>query len=313
MTTLPDYAYGLLGTRRVLRAGFGAMQLESAASAGAGTPDFRDAVAILRQAVELGVDHLDTAQFYGPGSVNELIRAALYPYAEGLQIVTKVGAFHHDKLRLVAAQRPAELRAGVEQNLATLGVERLAAVYLRRADMAPGIIATGEQVVDLDSQLAELVALRDEGKIGGIGLSNVTREQLRVALPAGIVAVQNMYNVLDRSHEGLLADCEASGVAWVPYFPLGSAFAHVVPVPGHPVVVEQAGRLGITAAQAAQAWLLQHSPATLLISGTRSAGHLVENVAVAGIELDADAVAAFDALGVRRSGDDAVGVAGDGS
>jgi pyridoxine 4-dehydrogenase len=303
VTTLPDHAFGLLGTQRVLRTGFGAMQLEAAVSSGRGKPDFEDAAAILRQAVELGVDHIDTAQFYGRGTVNEVIRAALHPYADGLRLVSKVGAFHHEKLRVVAAQRPAELRAGVEENLAALGTERLAAVYLRRADVPPWIIATGDQVVDLDSQLAELVALRDEGKIGGIGLSNVSREQLRAALPAGIVAVQNMYNVLHRQDEGLLADCAEHGVAWVPFFPLGSAsFAHVVRVPGNPVVAAHAERLGITAAQAAQAWLLQHSSGTLLIAGTRSPAHLVENVAVAGLELDAEAMAAFDGLGAGTVG-----------
>src|SRR4051812_49943573 len=134
-TTLPDHAFGRLGDRRVLRAGFGAMQLESAASAGPGTADYDGAVAILRRAVEVGVDHVDTAQFYGPGTVNALIRDALHPYAEGLQLVSKVGAFHHERVRLVAAQRPAELRAGVEQNLVALGVEQLAVVYLRRADV----------------------------------------------------------------------------------------------------------------------------------------------------------------------------------
>jgi aryl-alcohol dehydrogenase-like predicted oxidoreductase len=297
MTTLPEYAAGHLGTRRVSRVGFGAMQLEAAAAGGPGSADFEAGVAILRQAAELGADHIDTAQFYGPGSVNALIRVALSPYAEGMQVVSKVGAEHHAQRRLVTAQRPEELRAGVEANLATLGAEQLAVVYLRRADMPPGIIASGDQVVDLDSQLAELVALREEGKIAGIGLSNVSREQLRAALPAGIVAVQNHYNVLERAHEGILADCEQHGVAWVPYFPLGSAFPQMPRVSDDPVVIEHARRLGITAAQAGLAWLLGHSAATLLIAGTRSSGHLVENMAVASIELDAEAMAAFDALG----------------
>jgi pyridoxine 4-dehydrogenase len=304
MTTpppLPAYAVGRLGDRPVMRVGFGAMQLEPAATAGG--DDYAAGVAILRRAVELGVDHVDTAQFYGPGTVNELIRTALHPYAEGLQVVSKVGAEHHPRARIVAAQRPEQLRAAVEANLATLGLERLAAVNLRRADAAPGIIATGDQVVDRDSQLAELIALRDEGKIAGIGLSNVSLDQLRRARPAGIVCVQNMYNVLERADEDVLAECERQDVAWVPYFPLGSAFAHQAQVTAHPVVVAHAARLGITAAQAGLAWLLAHSPRTLLIAGTRSPAHLAENVAAAEVRLDAEATAAFDALAGQRTRD----------
>ena len=279
---------GKLGQYDVLRVGFGAMQLEHA--------DRGDAVTILRRAVELGVDHLDTAQFYGPGTVNELIREALHPYADGLRIATKVGAVIHPTERLAAAQKPAELRAAVEQNLRTLGVDQIAVVNLRRADMAPGIIATGDQSVDLDSQLAELIALRDEGKIGGIGLSHVSLGQLRQALPAGIVCVQNLYNVLTREHEDVLIECAARGIAWVPYFPLGSAFDRIPSVTAPPVVVAQAERLGITPAQVGLAWLLGHSPATLLIPGTRNLGHLTDNIAVAGIELDREATEALDAL-----------------
>jgi pyridoxine 4-dehydrogenase len=280
--------HGKLGRYDVLRVGFGAMQLEHA--------DRGDAVTILRRAVELGVDHLDTAQFYGPGTVNELIREALHPYAGGLRIATKVGAVTHPTERLAAAQKPAELRTAVEQNLRTLGVEHVAVVNLRRADMPPGIIATGDQAVDLDSQLAELVALRDEGKIGGIGLSHVSLAQLRQALPAGIVCVQNLYNVLTREHEDVLTECAARGIAWVPYFPLGSAFDRIPSVTDHPVVVAQAERLGITPAQVGLAWLLGHSPATLLIPGTRDLGHLADNVAVTRIELDRAATVALDAL-----------------
>jgi pyridoxine 4-dehydrogenase len=285
MTTSPAYAYGKLGDHDVLRVGFGAMQLEHAGPA--------DAVKVLRRAVELGVDHLDTAQFYGPA--NQLIRTALHPYT-GLRIVTKVGAVTHPAERLVAAQKPAQLRAQVEENLRTLGTEHLAVVNLRRADTPPGITATGDQVVDLDSQLAELIALRDEGKIGGIGLSHVSLAQLRQAVPAGIACVQNLYNVLTRGHEDALAECAEYGIAWVPYFPLGSAFDRLPGVTGDPVVIAHADRLGITPAQAGLAWLLGHSPATLLIPGTRDLGHLADNVAVARIELDQEATAAFDAL-----------------
>ncbi|GAA2873587.1 aldo/keto reductase [Actinoplanes cyaneus] len=281
--------YGKLGDHDVLRIGYGAMQL--------GDGDAADAVTILRRAVELGVDHLDTAQFYGDGKVNDRIRSALRPYAANLRLVTKVGAAAHPTRHLVAAQKPAELRAQVEENLRALGTEQVAVVNLRRTDMPPGLVVTGDQLVDLDSQLAELIALRDEGKIGAIGLSHVSLAQLRQALPAGIVCVQNLYNVLTRDHEDVLAECAARDIAWVPYFPLGSAFDQIPSVGAHPVVVAHAARLGITPAQAGLAWLLAHSPATLLIPGTRSLAHLAENVAVAAIELDQEAITAFDALG----------------
>ncbi|MET8140040.1 aldo/keto reductase [Sphaerisporangium sp. NPDC005288] len=286
MTMTHAYAYGKLGDHDVLRAGFGAMQLEHG--------DPAEAVKVLRRAIELGVDHLDTAQFYG--TANDLIRTALHPYADDLQIVTKVGAVTHPTGRLVTAQKPAELRASVEDNLRTLGTERLAVVNLRRADVPPGIIASGDQLVDLDSQLAELIALRDEGKIGGIGLSHVDLAQLRQALPAGIVCVQNLYNVLTRDHEDMLTECAEQGIAWVPYFPLGSAFDRLPSVTDDPVVIAHAGRLGITPAQAGLAWLLGHSPATLLIPGTRNLAHLADNVAVTRIHLDQQATTAFNAL-----------------
>jgi pyridoxine 4-dehydrogenase len=288
MTTSHGYGYGKLGDHDVLRIGFGAMQLEHG--------DPADAVKVLRRAVELGVDHLDTAQFYGAGTVNDLIRTALHPYADSLRIVTKVGAVTHPTERLIAAQKPAELRAAVEENLRALDTERLAVVNLRRADMPPGITAAGDQVVDLDAQLAELIALRDEGKIGGIGLSHVSLAQLRQALPAGIVCVQNMHNVLTRGHEDVLAECAEHGIAWVPFFPLGSAFDRLPNVTDNPVVIAHAGRLGITPAQAGLAWLLGHSPVTLLIPGTRDLGHLADNVAVARIELDQRATTSLDAL-----------------
>jgi aryl-alcohol dehydrogenase-like predicted oxidoreductase len=286
MTTSHAHAYGRLGDHEVLRVGFGAMQLEHG--------DPVDAVKVLHRAVELGVDHLDTAQFYG--TVNDMIRTALHPYADGLRIVTKVGAVTHPTERLVAAQTPEQLRASVEENLRALDTERLAVVNLRRLDVPPGITATGDQVVDLDSQLAELIALRDEGKIGGIGLSNVSLAQLRQALPAGIACVQNMYNVLARGQEDVLTECAEHGVAWVPYFPLGSAFDRLPNVTDNPTVIAHAQRLGITPAQAGLAWLLEHSPATLLIPGTRNLAHLADNVAVAQIELDQEATTAFDTL-----------------
>ena len=202
----------------------------------------------------------------------------------------------HPTERLVAAQRPEQLRAQVEENLRSLGTDRLPVVNLRRLDTPPGIEATGDQVVDLEDQLAELISLRGEGKIEDIGLSHVSLAQLRQALPVGIVCVQNLYNVLTRGQEDVLTECSEHGIAWVPYFPLGSAFERMPSVTDSPVVVAHAQRLGITPAQAGLAWLLGHSPATLLIPGTRDLGHLAENIAVTGIVLDQDATTAFDLL-----------------
>ena len=271
-------------SRKVHRIGYGAMQLAE------GTPPPRDdAIAVLRRAVELGVDHIDTAEFYGHGLANDLIRAALWPYPDDLALVSKVGAVAR-RAGSSPAQRPEQLRAGVEANLRGLGVERLAAVNLRRLDAPPGIVAAGDQKVDIDSQLAELVALRDEGKIDGIGLSGVGLDELRRALPAGVVCVQNLYNLLDRTAEPLLAECAAHGVAWVPFFPLGSAFPGAPRVAEHPAVIAAAADLGATPAQVGLAWLLAHDPGTLLIPGTRSVEHLAENVAAADVLVDAAAL-----------------------
>jgi len=283
---------GHLGDRVVARIGFGAMQLAERLD---GRPPVGEdvAVAVLRDAAGYGVDHIDTAQFYGEGTANQRIRAALFPYAENLALVTKVGAERAGHT-LVAAQRPEQLRAQVEANLATLGTDHLAAVNLRRADAPPGIVAEGDQQVDLDAQLAELIALRDEGKIGGIGLSAVTADQLRRALPAGIVCVQNLYSLVDRSDEDVLDVCRKSGIAWVPFFPLGSSHPSFPKVTEHPAVIAAAARLGATPAQIGLAWLLAHYDNTLLIPGTADPAHLAENVAAGGIRLDAEALAALD-------------------
>ena len=192
---------GRIGTKTVARVGYGAMQLDESVS-----PD--GAAALLRRAVELGVNHIDTASFYAGGEVNRRIRQALAPYADDLVIVSKVGARYtgEQPIPLAAAQKTAELRAAVEDDLRQLGLDRIPVVNLRRLDLGPGLQAEGDQVVDLDDQLAEMIALRDEGKIGAIGVSNVALEVLQRALPAGIVCVQNAYSVLDRrrSHARLL-------------------------------------------------------------------------------------------------------------
>jgi len=282
----------MLAGRPVARIGYGAMQLPGPGVLGP-PRDRAAALALLRRVVELGVNHIDTAQYYGPDVANELIHAALHPYPEDLVLVTKVGAERDRQGGWISAQRPHELRAGVEANLRSLEVERIDVVNLRLAgDGAPG--------VDLDSQLAEMIALRAEGKIGGIGISGVSVGQLRQALPAGIACVQNAYNLLDRADEPLLELCSENEIAWVPYFPLGSAFAGAAKVTEHPAVVAAAAAQGATPAQVCLAWLLGHDPHILLIPGTSSLKHLTENVATAEARLDADTTAQLDGLAATR-------------
>ena len=284
----------LLAGRPVARVGYGVMQL--AERPGRARLPAGDAIALLRGAAELGINHFDTAQFYGAGLANDLIRRALAPYADDIVLVTKVGADHVDApVPLKPAQRPHELRASVEDNLASLGVERLAVVNLRRLDISPGLLATGDQVVDLDDQLAELAALRDDGKIGAIGLSNVRLDQLQQAAGAGIACVQNAYSLVERSAEPLLDFCVRQGIAWAPFFPLGSAFPGRPKVTDQPAVLAAARTLGVTPSQVGLAWLLQHAPNILLISGTSSIGHLRENVAAAEISIPADLIAGLEA------------------
>lgn len=276
-----------LGGRTVARIGFGAMQLEHAE---------RDAaLAILRLAVRAGVNHIDTAQFYT--ACNELIRAALVPYPDDLVLVSKAGAARAADGRLISGQRPEQLREQIEANLESLGVERVDVVNLRRLDAAPGLIAAGDQIVSLDDQLAELSALRDAGKIGAIGLSNVSVDQLRQSLQAGIACVQNSYSVLDRSAELVLALCREHSIAWVPFFPLGSAFPNRPKATDNPTVAAIAAEMDVTPAQVALAWLIAHYDQTLLIAGTASPAHLAENIAVAGLRLSQASIAELDQLG----------------
>ncbi|MCX4094068.1 aldo/keto reductase [Nocardia sp. alder85J] len=283
----------LLGDRPVARLGFGAMQLVRRRVP---PVDPEVAVAVLRRASERGVNHIDTAQFYGAGACNRLIHTALAPYDADLVVVTKVGAAD-DGGPLVAAQRPEQLRAQIHANLTELRMDRLPVVNLRRTDIPPGIIATGDQVVALDDQLAELIALRDEGLIGGIGLSNVAADTLRAALPAGIVCVQNVFNVTNRSTESALEVCRAHGIAWVPYFPLGSAaLPGHTPIADNPVVQAVAARLHTTSASIGLAWLLAHYQNTLLIPGTADPAHLDDNLGAGDLVLDPETRAALDAL-----------------
>ncbi|MEV6488587.1 oxidoreductase [Actinoplanes sp. NPDC051633] len=275
-----------LGSRSVRRVGFGAMQL--AGPGVFGPPGDRDqAIDVLRTAVALGVDHIDTAQYYGPDVVNELIRDALFPYPENLALVSKVGAERDETGRWLPALAPAQLRQGVLDNLRTLRVERLDAVNLRVYDGS-----------DLGESLDAMIALRDEGLIAGIGLSNVTREQLVAAVRrTEIVCVQNPLNLVHRESLPLLRECAELGIAFVPFFPLGSAFGGAQnPVLTHPDVISIAQRLEATPAQVALAWLLALSPNTLLIPGTSTVGHLRENLAAATVQLDDDALKILDAV-----------------
>jgi pyridoxine 4-dehydrogenase len=263
-----------LGPWRVHRAGYGAMQLAGDGVFGPAR-DRDEALRVLRAAVDAGVDHIDTAQFYGAGAVNELIREALHPYPDGLAIVSKV-----------AAREPDQLRRGIEENLATLGVSRLAAVNLRMIDPAE---EPGER---FNAELAALVKAREEGLIDGVGLSNVSREQLlRAVDQTEIVCVQNLFNLGDQGSADVLAECTRRGIAFVPFCPLGlpgPARSHLL---GSPVLAALGARLRATPAQIALAWLLGLAPNILLIPGTRTRIHLAENLAAAEVPLDDDALA----------------------
>jgi pyridoxine 4-dehydrogenase len=237
---------------------------------------------VLRRAVELGVDHIDTAQYYGPGVANELIREALRPYPDNLALVSKVGARRDQTGGWLPYSDPDQLRAGIEDNLRSLGVGQLAAVNLR--------VTGGEPDQRFDDQLAAMIQAREDGLIGGVGLSNVTLERLRRALErTPIACVQNPLNLADRSSMPVLQECAARGIAFVPFFPLGSAFAPDNPVLGNPDVRAVAERLGATPAQVALAWTLGLAPNVLLIPGTSSAAHLEENLAAADVALDEQA------------------------
>ncbi|GCA97090.1 oxidoreductase [Mycolicibacterium sp. NCC-Tsukiji] len=284
-----------LGQYQVHRIGFGAMQLPGPGVFG--PPRDRDqALAVLRRAVELGVNHIDTAQFYGPDVANQLIREALHPYPQGLALVSKVGARRDQTGAWLPAQQPAELRAAIEQNLETLGTDRLAAVNLRVMGPDGDPSAPGEVDRELfDRQLTTMSEARDEGLIGGIGLSSISLGHLDIALQrTDIACVQNAYNLLDRSSQPVLDACTARGIAFVPFFPLGSAFVPENPVLGHPEIRKAASELGRTPAQVALAWTLAAAPNMLLIPGTSSVAHLEENLAVADIEVPA---ALTEALG----------------
>ena len=226
-----------LGSFHVGRIGFGAMQLPGPGVFG--PPRDRDqALAVLRRAVELGVNHIDTAQFYGPNVANELIHEALHPYPADLALVTKVGGRRDDSGGWIPAQEPDDLRASLEENLQTLGVDKLAAANLRVYDNEADPNQPARVDRDLfDRQLTAMVEARDEGLIDGIGLSSIAIEHLNIALDrTEIVCVQNAYNLADRTSQPILDACIEHDIAFVPFFPLGSAFAPDNPVLGNPAI-----------------------------------------------------------------------------
>jgi pyridoxine 4-dehydrogenase len=274
----------LLAGRPVHRMGFGAMQLPGPGVFGP-PKDRKTALAVLRRAVEAGVNHIDTAQFYGPDVANQLLREALHPYPDDLVIVSKVGARRDGQGQWLAAQFPDELRAGVESNLATLDLDQIPVVNLRRHPASEALLT--EQVEAMDE-------LRNEGLIGAIGLSNVDLEEYRTARSlVDVACVQNPYNLADTTDEDVFEACRSDGVPYVPFFPLGSAFNPENPVLGAESVKATAARLGATPAQVALAWLLRRAPNVLLIPGTSSLDHLEENLAAADLVLDEEAVAAL--------------------
>jgi pyridoxine 4-dehydrogenase len=278
-----------LGRFSVNRVGFGAMQLPGPGVFGP-PKDHDQAIAVLRRAVELGVNHIDTAQYYGPDVANELIREALHPYPDNLALVSKLGGRRDDKGAWLPLEDPADLRRDLEANLRTLGIEQLAAVNLRLMDSdEPGDL--------FDRQLDVMIKAREDGLIGGIGLSNIDLTHLQHALArTEIVCVQNPYNLADRSSQPVLDECTEHAIAFVPFFPLGSAFAQDNPVLGNEIVRRAATDLGRTPAQIALAWTLTVAPNVLLIPGTSSVPHLEENLAVADIELDGETRAQLTAV-----------------
>ncbi|OXM70673.1 MULTISPECIES: aldo/keto reductase family oxidoreductase [Amycolatopsis] len=286
--TLAGGTFTLTGGLTVGRMGYGAMQL--AGPGVFGPPADRDAaVAVLREAVELGVNHIDTADFYGPHVTNQIIREALHPY-DGIVVVTKVGAVRDDQGAWVHQRSPEQLRAQVHDNLRNLGVDALDVVNLRVGGGDDGHSAVPGSIAE---PFTALVEMQQEGLIKHLGISTVNAEQVAEAQSiAPVVCVQNAYNVAHREDDELVESLAAQGIAYVPYFPLGG----FSPLQSQ-VLDSVAARLGATPMAVALAWLLQRSPNILLIPGTSSVAHLRENVAAASLELPADAIAELDAIG----------------
>lgn len=282
MTTTTPQRYSL-ADKTVRRIGYGAMQL--ATGDGFQPRDRDEALAVLRAVVDGGVDHIDTAQYYGPGVVNGLIREALHPYPEGLALVSKVGGRFDESDGIVLWDEPDQLRASIEENLSTLAADQLTAVNLR---LLPNAVPNAR----FDDQLVALAKARDEGLIAGIGISNVGRAHLlRAVEVTEIVCVQNPYNLADRGSQPILDECLARGIAFVPFYPIGGMSHQREEILTNPLVTEIAARHDATPTQVALAWLLAIAPNVLLIPGTSSLSHLAENLATASLALEEDEVA----------------------
>ena len=269
----------------VKRIGYGAMRLTGPGIMGPpADPD--EAVRVLRRAVELGVDHIDTSDYYGPYVVNDLIREALHPYPAELVLVTKVGARRNDAGDWLTAFEPDEIKEAVHDNLGRLGVERLGGVNLRFMDDFDG---------DFTAQWTVLADLRSQGLVCDLGLSNATQEQVKVAQDIAPVAmVQNAYNVAHRADDDLVDWLAEQGIYYVPFFPLGGfSPLQLAAVDG------VAAKHGATHMQVALAWLLQRSPNILLIPGTSTVTHLEENLAAGRLRLDSDDLQVLDAIGAE--------------
>ncbi len=275
-----------LGDRTVRRIGYGAMQLAGPGVFGP-PKDRAAAVAVLREAVEQGVDHIDTSDFYGPHITNQVIREALHPYRDNLTIVTKIGARRDAKGGWLPALSREDLTQAVHDNLRNLGLDALHVVNLRSM-----LSVHGPAEGSLEEPLAALADLQRQGLVRHVGLSNVTRQQVidgqRIC---PIVCVQNMYNLAHRADDALVDELAKLGIAYVPFFPLGG----FTPLQST-TLSDVAARLGATPMQVALAWLLQRSPNLLLIPGTSSVSHLRENLAAGGLTLAPEVVAALEAI-----------------
>jgi aryl-alcohol dehydrogenase-like predicted oxidoreductase len=287
MTNLIKSGTFSLGDRKVTRIGYGAMQLAGPGVFGP-PKDHDEALAVLREAVASGVDHIDTSDFYGPHVTNQLIREALHPYAKDLVIVTKVGATRGADASWNAAQSPAELTRAVHDNLRNLGLDALDVVNLRSMFSSHGP-AEGS----IEAPLTVLAELQQKGLVRHIGLSNVTPTQVAEARKiAPIVCVQNQYNLAHRTDDALIADLARDGVAYVPFFPLGG----FTPLQST-TLSDVAARLGATPMQVALAWLLHRSPNILVIPGTSSIEHLRENLQASTLQIPPEEIADLDAIG----------------
>ncbi|WP_410620528.1 oxidoreductase [Amycolatopsis sp. cmx-8-4] len=284
----PGGTFLLGGELSVTRMGYGAMQL---AGPGVWGPpkDHDTAVAVLREAVQAGVTHIDTSDYYGPHTVNAVIKEALHPYPEAVHLVTKVGARRSEDKGWPAALSADELTEAVHDNLRNLGLDALDVVNLRLSDATGGYPVA----MSLAEPFGVLADLREKGLIRHLGVSHVTAEQLDEAKAiAPVVCVQNQYNLAHRENDPLVDKCAAEGIAFVPYFPLGG----FSPLQSG-LLDDCAARLGVTPMQVALAWLLQRSPSMLLIPGTSSPEHLRQNLAAADLELPADVLADLDRIG----------------